>query len=78
MKPFVLWLLWIVVINGSILKKEKPVRIAVIGAGIGGSSFVHYFNKLQLDHSVDFHLDIYERNPKKSYGCFWTASVNVS
>eukprot|EP01084_Bolivina_argentea_P024221 45163_1 len=53
--------------DGSILseKRFKPIkdsriRIAVIGSGLGGSGFTHYFNK--LNNSFEFVLDIYDKN----------------
>ena len=64
-----LWILFYVTFtNGSsilnankyIPAKDNKIRIAVIGAGIGGSSFVHYFNK--LNNGYGSMIDIYEKN----------------
>ena len=60
-------LLCIAVVNCSIMshenfipRKNKKIRIAVIGGGIGGSSFVHYVNKLNDKYGAI--IDIYEQN----------------
>eukprot|EP01083_Nonionella_stella_P074505 202139_1 len=62
------WLFSLCVVHASVFNgnRFKPpvdhrVRIAVLGAGLGGSSFVHYFHQL---HQVSpaFVMDIYEKN----------------
>ena len=72
-------LLFIIMVNGSILthksfvpRENNKIRIAVIGAGIGGSSFVHYFNKLNNKYGAV--IDIFEKN---DYVGGRTKSINI-
>ena len=44
--------------------RGNDIRIAVIGTGIGGSSFIYYFNKLYKNNQYKYPLtiDIYDKN----------------
>lgn len=38
-----------------------PLRIAIIGAGAGGSSAAFWISKAQERHGIDVHIDVYEK-----------------
>ncbi|ETO19802.1 hypothetical protein RFI_17430 [Reticulomyxa filosa] len=48
--------------DGTILKQPRLYKVAVVGGGIGGAAFIHFFNQLPKEHQVQ--IDVYEANYK--------------
>jgi prenylcysteine oxidase/farnesylcysteine lyase len=42
--------------------KPSPLRIAIIGAGAGGSSAAFWVDKARERHEQNVHVDVYERS----------------
>jgi prenylcysteine oxidase/farnesylcysteine lyase len=42
--------------------KASPLRVAIIGAGAGGSSAAFWIAKAKKRHEQDVHVDVYERS----------------